>query len=473
MMKIFFISIALLFCLFIHPAFADEKYPQILADDYKIEKFVTNLNVPIAIDFINSDMFIIQKNNGHVLLIQNDVLQKQPILDLEVSNYGEQGLLGITTVNDKLYLFFTKAFHDGGVSNGNKIYEYTWDGTNISNPKLIKSIPGWTQGYNAGVMTHDLDNKIFAVSGSQYKYGAIQNYNFEDSVNCRTDDILCNDKNQVTFFDSVDQTLSCIKVSFSHYTTNPFGHQSQQPNLSDNPMELNPFNVATNLNSCLEAFIFNNFSNGNWKDTGVVLQVMPENDSYRGIGIRNSFGITVDPVSGNLWMTENGPDKFDEINLVEEKFNSGWAKVVGPINNQKIEPISPFDDYIYSDPEFSWELPIGITAIDFPNNSSFTKFQKSMFVADSNNGNIYSMKLNQDRNGFEFNSKHLQDFIVNIDPKNTSGNFHESMDEILFGKNFGVITDIKFGPDGNLYVVSIMDGVIYRISPESTQDSQI
>ena len=43
----------------------------------------------------------------------------------------------------------------------------------------------------------------------------------------------------------------------------------------------------------------------------------------------------------------------------------------------------------------------------------------------------------------------------------------DSMDEIWFGKNFGLVTDIKFGPDGNLYVVSLMDGVIYRISPEN------
>ena len=60
-------------------------------------------------------------------------------MDLEVSNYGEQGFLGITTVDDKIYLFFTEAFHDGGLSHGNKIYEYTWDGEKISNPKLIKS----------------------------------------------------------------------------------------------------------------------------------------------------------------------------------------------------------------------------------------------------------------------------------------------------------------------------------------------
>ncbi len=39
----------------------------------------------------------------------------------------------------------------------------------------------------------------------------------------------------------------------------------------------------------------------------------------------------------------------------------------------------------------------------------------------------------------------------------------ESMDEILFGEGFGCITDIEFGPDGYLYVVSISDNAIYRI----------
>ena len=467
MMKIFFISMVFLFSLFVPQVFSDEKNAEILVDGYKIEKFVTGLSVPVAIDFIGSDIFVLQKNDGNVILIQDDGLHKQSILDLEVSNYGEQGLLGITTVEDKMYLFFTKAFHDGGLSNGNKIYEYTWDGKNISNPKLIKSLPGWIQGYNSGVMTHDLDNRIFAVSGSHYKYGALQNYNSQQSVDCRTDSLICASEHQVSFFDTVEQTLSCMNVSFYHYTTNPFSYQNEQPDITQNYRESNLFNITANLGSCIEAFIFNNFSNGNWKDTSVVLQVKPSVDSYHGIGIRNSFGLAVDPITGNLWMTDNGADKFDEINLVEKKFNSGWAKVMGPINDQQIEKISPYEDYIYSDPEFSWELTIGITGIDFSDNSSFTKFDKSLFVADSNNGNIYALKLNQERNGFSFNSVHLQDLVVNIEPENKFGNFHESMDEIWFGKNFGLVTDIKFGPDGNLYVVSLMDGVIYRISPEN------
>jgi glucose/arabinose dehydrogenase len=437
-----------------------------LVDGYKIEKYVTDLNIPIAIDFIDSDMFILQKNDGIIHLIQNGKLKEQPILDLEVSNYGEQGLLGITTVGDKIYLFFTEAFHDGGLSHGNKIYEYTWDGEKISNPKLIKSLPGWTHGYNSGVMTHDLENKIFAVSGSQYRFGALQNTPSDESLMCFTDEF-CDDETEITFFDSIESTLSCVSVSFHHYTTNPFGHQTEQPDLSDNPFETNPFNIAVNLNSCLQAFIFNNFSNGDWKDTSVVLQVKPPVDSYHAIGIRNSFGITTDPITGNLWMTDNGPDKFDEINLIENKFNGGWAKIIGDINDEQLIPISPYGDFVYSNPEFSWELPIGITALDFGEGQLFSEYDGWLFVADSNNGNIYFLKLNKERNGFDFQSEHLKDLVVNIDPENTYGNFHESMSEIMFGANFGLITDLKFGPDGSLYVVSLMEGTIYRIYSDS------
>ena len=50
---------------------------------------------------------------------------------------------------------------------------------------------------------------------------------------------------------------------------------------------------------------------------------------YYAYGIRNSFGIDFDPVSGKLWDTENGPKYGDEINLVEPGFNSGWVQVMG------------------------------------------------------------------------------------------------------------------------------------------------
>ncbi|MGB7956429.1 MAG: hypothetical protein WCF23_20845, partial [Candidatus Nitrosopolaris sp.] len=53
----------------------------------------------------------------------------------------------------------------------------------------------------------------------------------------------------------------------------------------------------------------------------------------------------------------------------------------------------------------------------------------------------------------------LSDLVV--DNKN-------ELNAVKFGTGFGGITDIKTGPDGYLYVLSILDGSIYRISPVSS-----
>jgi hypothetical protein len=47
----------------------------------------------------------------------------------------------------------------------------------------------------------------------------------------------------------------------------------------------------------------------------------------------------------------------------------------------------------------------------------------------------------------------------------------EGVDQIIFGEEFGGITDLKVGPDGYLYVVSIGLGKIFKILPSSSQSS--
>ena len=53
-------------------------------------------------------------------------------------------------------------------------------------------------------------------------------------------------------------------------------------------------------------------------------------EKYYAYGIRNSFGLAIDPENGALWQTENGDEDYDEINLVNSGFNSGWEKLMGP-----------------------------------------------------------------------------------------------------------------------------------------------
>jgi len=447
---------------FIEPSMeADFKtLPIVLDSDFKIEEFVSGLFVPVNMEFVGEDLLILEKNSGTVRHIKDNVLLDSAVLDVEVSNYGEHGLLGITSVENNVFLFFTEAYHDGGRALENRIYQYSWDGTNLVNPVLLKTIPGFEREYVGGEMVSDLSGNVFAVTGENYKIGLLQNTPQNESYRHFSSVASTEEKSKRTISHSFEHLLSCSKVSFQQYTTNPFGWQSEQPDLSENPPETNLFNILGNLNSCLRQFYYENFSNGNWEDTSTIIQIQPEGE-YLAIGIRNSFGLAVDPQTGFMWDTENGPDVFDEINLIDEKFNSGWAKIQGPSNGKSLPTIPEYSEYIYSEPEFSWEIPVGVTAIEFPNSNDFRKYDDFLFVADTNKGIIYKFKLDETRTKFIFESPHLQDLVLNMLP-DSSGN--EPMDEIIFAKNLGLISDMKFGPDGALYVISLMEGKIYKIS---------
>ena len=447
---------------FIEPSMeADFKtLPIVLDSDFKIEEFVSGLFVPVNMEFVGDDLLILEKNSGTVRHIKDNVLLDSAVLDVEVSNYGEHGLLGITSVENDVFLFFTEAYHDGGRALENRIYQYSWDGTNLVNPVLLKTIPGFEREYVGGEMVSDLSGNVFAVTGENYKIGLLQNTPQNESYRHFSSVASTEEKSKRTISHSFEHLLSCSKVSFQQYTTNPFGWQSEQPDLSENPPETNLFNILGNLNSCLRQFYYENFSNGNWEDTSTIIQIQPEGE-YLAIGIRNSFGLAVDPQTGFMWDTENGPDVFDEINLIDEKFNSGWAKIQGPSNGKSLPTIPEYSEYIYSEPEFSWEIPVGVTAIEFPNSNDFRKYDDFLFVADTNKGIIYKFKLDETRTKFIFESPHLQDLVLNMLP-DSSGN--EPMDEIIFAKNLGLISDMKFGPDGALYVISLMEGKIYKIS---------
>ena len=67
--------------------------PIILDSDFKIEEYVTGLFVPVNMEFIDNDLLVLEKNTGTVRHIKDNTLLDSPILDVEVSNYGEHGLL--------------------------------------------------------------------------------------------------------------------------------------------------------------------------------------------------------------------------------------------------------------------------------------------------------------------------------------------------------------------------------------------
>jgi glucose/arabinose dehydrogenase len=170
-----------------------------------------------------------------------------------------------------------------------------------------------------------------------------------------------------------------------------------------------------------------------------------------------------DPMTGKLWMTENGDDVYDEINIVEPGFNSGWHKIMGPIirTNMTIEnDLIIFDGAKYGDPIFSWYAPVGVTDIEFLNSTKLgEKYDDNVFVGDINNGNLYFFEVNGNRTGVTFHDPRLLDLVA--DPVKEGEDSEQS--SLILGNGFGRITDIESGPDGLLYIMTYEDGKIYRL----------
>ena len=374
--------------------------PIIFDTNFQVEEFSTGLSWPTTMTIIDKDILVSQKNDGQVRhVLQDGTLLPNAVIDVEVSNYVERGLLGITSKNSSVYLYYTESNQDGGDPIANNIYKYKWDGTTLQDPVLVKSLPSYPEAtiHQGGVLVVGKDGTVYAVIGDQ------DNQDLERGAN-----ILQN--------------------------------QFAPPD-----------------------------------DTGVILPVDPTG-VYHAIGIRNSFGLAIDPVTGNMWATENGADRFDEVNLVLPKFNSGWNAHTGPIEQSRINVIdmpafvgilksqiqlflSSFyglfvltNSYEYSEPEFSWESTIAPTGLDFAP-SSFGKYGNWLFVGDCNFGQIYKFKLNSDRDEFVFEDSNLHDLILNNE---------DSIEEIIFGGGFGCITDIEFS-DNTMYVTSLSNGIIYKI----------
>ena len=359
-------------------------------DDYVVELFVSGLHFPTAIDFVGNDLLVLEKNTGKVIRInENGEIDKEPVLVVPVYNYEESGLLGIATTPNHVFLYFTESFeaNDPQKPNKNTVYQYDWDGNNLTNPILIKELSADSWSHNGGVFAKGQNGEIYFVTGDDGKVTIFQNH---------------------PSYPSSNETGSIFKI----YTDD------------DNRVEL------------------------------------------FAVGIRNSFGLAVDPVTGYLWQTENGPREYDEINLVKNKFNSGWMTIMGPSNRSDAiidqslyeKGIQSLEGFAYSDPEFSWHTPVGVTAIAFPDMTNFGKYQDWLFVGDFNNGRIYKFQLNSDRTEFIFSAPNLKDLVYDSDDK---------LNEIVFAETFpGGVTDIKFGHDA-MYVVSPFNhGSIYKIYPK-------
>ncbi len=429
-----------------------QKMPTVFDPNLKVELFASGLKYPTSIAFLgNDDLLVLEKNNGTIKRIVNGNMVDKPILDLNVANKIERGLLGIAVSNHaskdnitNIYLYFTESTQDGNdicpgaticdeETNplGNRLYKYEWVNDTLINPQLLLDLPaGPGADHNGGVVEMGPDGNLYVMVG--------------DGDSCWEEEFCTG-----SFEDS------------------PTNSESSNVPTGDSPVGRGGIlRITTEGDPILY---------GENNTTGILADHGPLN-KYFAYGIRNGFGMAFDPLTNKLWDTENGPGYGDEINLVEPGFNSGWLKVQGWWPVTTAEPLPAQRGYFgedvivkpnnletfadkgrYSHPEFTWNMSVGVTSMEFlTSNKLGNQYEGDLFVADYNNDYLYNFDLVKDRTKLDLKG--------NLTDK--TANDGDELPELVFGQGFGIITDIEEGRDGYLYLVSHINGNIYRIMPK-------
>ncbi len=420
-------------------AFGVEKEPPMVYDqNLQITLLKDKLQFPTGIDFLGeNDVLVIEKNTGQVKRILNGEILNEPVLDVNVASESERGLLGIAILNIKVvsnqytttteesqennlnneikvFLFYTETKDiDNGNILGNRLYKYDFIDGKLVNPKLLLDLPFLPgPSHNGGVLDLGPDKNLYIVVGDVNREGNLGYMTLAQNI----------EDSQVP-----DGRGGVLRLTVDG-----------DPIIDDNGFSLG--------------------------DSGLL-------NFYYGYGIRNSFGIGFDPVTGILWETENGSNYGDEINVILPGFNGGWRQVLGLSAEYENFKYKEFDKNklilfdgkgTYYEPVFTWVDTVAPTAITFIDSKIFgEEYENDLLVGSVKQGRIFHFNLNETRTGLDLSSEQLGelgDKMADVD---------EELEPVTLGRNFGIITDIEINPyDGKIYVVDgqSKNGKILQIS---------
>ncbi|MGH9247593.1 MAG: PQQ-dependent sugar dehydrogenase [Acidimicrobiales bacterium] len=458
--------------------------PEMLHPRLEVRMMVDGLITPTSLAFLaEDDMLVLEKQTGRVQRVVDGAI-RSTVLDLAVNNFSERGLLGIALHPDfpsepSVYLYWTESTtgEDTGAPDetrllGNRVDRFTWDGSSLTlteniirlralqppNPPLESRTFG---NHDGGVLRFGPDGKLYIFIGDVGRRGQMQNLPDGPLGPGMPDD-------QFGGPEPDDAHLTGVILRLNDDGTAP----------SDNPF----FDVGAAMGGEVGANIQKIFSYGH----------------------RNSFGMAFDPISGDLWNENNGDDSFTELNRVEPGMNGGWIQIMGPVariaqfkatetDTETIDPVTgqtyfglqqerwspeniadtPEEALArlfmlagahYSDPEFSWRFEVAPAAIGFVEGRGLgPQFQGDLFVGGARTflegGHLFHFNLTGNRRMIAVDDPRLEDRVAD---NNHKFDITES-ESLLIGRNFGIVTDIQTGPNGNLFVVSLTQGAIHEI----------
>jgi glucose/arabinose dehydrogenase len=164
------------------------------------------------------------------------------------------------------------------------------------------------------------------------------------------------------------------------------------------------------------------------------------------LGHRNPLGLALNPVTGEIWENEDGPNGGDEINVLKAGKNYGWPVVsfgrfyAGPRVTEK-----PWQEDMEL-PVVFWVPSIAISGMTFYTGDKFPGWKNHVFVGGMRQGEVPG-------------SGHLERIDFN-------DQWEELHRESMLREFRQRIRDVRQGPDGFLYLLTAEnDGALIRIEP--------
>lgn len=164
------------------------------------------------------------------------------------------------------------------------------------------------------------------------------------------------------------------------------------------------------------------------------------------MGHRNTLGLIVNPVNGELWNAEDGPNGSDKINVILPGRNYGWpvASYGRTYPGPRVSP-APWREGI-EQPLVLWVPSIAVSGLAVYTGDRFPAWKNNAFVGGMRTGEIPG-------------TGHLERIVFN-------DKWEEIRRESLLTELRQRIRDVRQGPDGLLYVLTDEDdGAVLRIEP--------
>ena len=341
---------------------------------YKVVTVVDGLQDPWSIAFLPGADLLVTEKPGRLRVVRNGTLQPDPVAGVPPVRYipgGQGGLLDVVLhpdfVNNRLVYFSYSKPSPDGKQGTTAVMLGRFDGTRLADVKEIFEAKAWstTGGHYGGRLAFDGQGYLFVTVGDRQAIPAIPNQESHAAQ------VLSNHQGKI------------IRLH----------DDGRVP--SDNPFVNRP-------------------------------DALPEIWCY---GHRSPQGLAIHPVTGDIWMTEHGPQGGDELNLVLPGKNYGWP-VIGYGKNYGGRQLhaSVYKEGMEQPIQF-WTPVIAPSGLMVYTGDKFPAWRGSIFIGGLTGHQLTRLPLTGE-----------------------DGHQIGAMDRPHLLMGYGRIRDVRQGPDGFIYL---------------------